>query len=222
MLMGDNRLAIIMLGPPGAGKGTQARILSDALKLPHISTGDMLREALKNQTDLGKKIQTYMDSGSLVPDGLVDAMVVERLNQEDCVRGFLLDGYPRNLAQAQVLQAFLDEAGTKTLTIGVEVEDGVLIQRLSSRWTCPRCGKMFNAQLNLDKVNGKCDECDEPLVQRNDDKAEVIAKRLQIYHKQTQPLVRYYKEQGAYIQVNGARPIDEVFDGILNIITTYR
>jgi adenylate kinase len=163
-----------------------------------------------------------MDSGSLVPDGLVDAMVVERLSHEDCGGGFLLDGYPRNLAQAQVLQAFLDQSGTKTLTIGVEVEDGILIQRLSSRWTCPRCGKMFNAELDPDKANGKCDECNTLLIQRNDDKAEVIAKRLQVYHKQTQPLIRYYKEQGAYIQVNGARPIDKVFENILNVIANYR
>ncbi len=219
--MKGNRFAIIMLGPPGAGKGTQARMLSDSLKLPHISTGDMLRLALKNQTELGKKAYQYMDSGALVPDDLVDAMVAERFSQRDCRQGFIVDGYPRTIEQAQFLKALSEKSGMKILTIGIEVADSILIKRLSSRWTCSGCGKMFNSRLDAAKANGKCDECGAGLNQRKDDNEEVIAKRLQVYHKQTQPLILYYKELGAYIQMNGARPINEVFNGMLNLITNY-
>jgi adenylate kinase len=207
-----------MLGPPGAGKGTQARMLSESLKLPHISTGDMLREAMKNQTELGKKVQAYMDSGALVPDGLVDAIIVERIGSEDWSRGFILDGYPRTIQQAQVLQALLDENGRKILTVGVEVSDSILIKRLSARWTCPKCGKMFNAQLDPDKINGRCDECSANLVQRKDDTEEVISKRLQVYHKETHQLIRHYQDQGVYIKIDGNLPIGEVFDNIVNLI----
>jgi adenylate kinase len=216
--MKGDKLAIIMLGPPGAGKGTQARMLSESMNLPHVSTGDMLREALKNQTELGKKVRQYMDSGALVPDRLVDAIVVERLGQEDCLNGFILDGYPRTIPQAQVLQAFLDQSGKKVLTLGVEVEDSALIKRLSDRWTCPNCDKMFNAELDPGKISGHCDECGSDLVQRKDDTAEVIAKRLQVYHTNTQPLIRYYKDQGAYETVDGSRPISEVFNLIINLV----
>jgi adenylate kinase len=217
----DKGLAIVMLGAPGAGKGTQARMLSESLKLPHISTGDMLREALKNQTELGKKAQQYMDSGALVPDRLVDAILVERLGREDCSRGFILDGYPRTIAQAQALQALLDEKGLKVLTIGMEVNYSVLIKRLSARWTCPKCGKMFNAQLDPDKINGWCDKCNANLLQRKDDTEEVIANRLQVYHSQTQPLIRYYQDQGFYVKVDGNRPINDVFDNIVGLIANH-
>jgi adenylate kinase len=216
--MKNNRLAIIMLGPPGAGKGTQARMMSEALKFPHISTGDMLREALKNQTELGKKAKAFMESGGLVPDELVDAIVAERLKREDCDQGFILDGYPRTIAQAQSLRALFDKDGTNILTLGVEVADSVLIKRLSSRWTCPRCSKMFNANLDPSKVNGKCDECGTALVQRKDDTAEVIAERLEVYHKTTKPLIRYYQEQNAYIEVDGDRAVDKIFDSIIGVV----
>jgi adenylate kinase len=207
-----------MLGPPGAGKGTQARMMSEALKFPHISTGDMLREALKNQTELGKKAKAFMESGGLVPDELVDAIVAERLKREDCDQGFILDGYPRTIAQAQSLRALFDKDGTNILTLGVEVADSVLIKRLSSRWTCPRCSKMFNASLDPSKVNGKCDECGTALVQRKDDTAEVIAERLEVYHKTTKPLIRYYQEQNAYIEVDGDRAVDKIFDSIIGVV----
>jgi adenylate kinase len=216
--MKNDRLAIIMLGPPGAGKGTQARMMSEKLKVPHISTGDILREALKNQTELGKKAKAYMESGGLVPDELVDAIVAERLARPDGAKGFILDGYPRTINQAEFLRTLLERDGTKILTIGVEVSDGVLIDRLSSRWTCPKCQKMFNSKLDPSKAGGKCDECGTALVQRKDDKPEVIADRLQVYHKTTQPLIRYYQDRGSYVEVNGDRPVDEILKSIMGII----
>jgi adenylate kinase len=217
--MKDNRLAIIMLGPPGAGKGTQARMMGESLKFPHISTGDMLREALKNQTELGKKAKEYMESGALVPDELVDAIVAERLARQDCSRGFILDGYPRTIPQARFLQSLFDKDKTRVLSIGVEVADDVLIKRLSSRWTCPKCSKMFNANLDPGKAGGACDECGTKLVQRKDDTAEVIAERLQVYHRSTQPLIQHYREQGSFVEVDGDRPVDEIFGSIMKIIT---
>lgn len=213
-----NRLAIIMLGPPGAGKGTQARLISENLSYPHISTGDMLREALKNETELGKKAKEYMESGALVPDELVDAIVAERLKRADCGSGLILDGYPRTISQAEALQSIFDGDGSRALTIGVEVEDGILIERLSSRWTCPKCGKMFNANLDPSKVNGTCDACGAELVQRKDDTKEVIAERLQVYHKATSPLIEHYKGKGLYFGVDGNQPIDTICETIMNRI----
>ncbi len=207
-----------MLGPPGAGKGTQARMISESLKFPHVSTGDMLREALKNQTELGKKAQAFMEKGALVPDDLVDAIVAERLGREDCRRGFILDGYPRTIPQAEFLRSQLGRDGTRILTLGVEVEDSILIGRLSSRWTCPKCGKMFNAHLDASKIGGRCDECGTALIQRKDDTAEVISERLHVYHKTTRPLIQYYQERGAYVKVDGDRPVNEIFGTIIGII----
>ncbi len=219
--MKKHRLAIIMLGPPGAGKGTQARMMSESLKIPHISTGDMLREALKNQTELGKKAKAFMESGALVPDELVDAIVAERLGRKDCRRGFILDGYPRTIPQAEFLRSIFDKDETKAVTIGVDVPDSELIKRLSSRWTCPKCGKMFNANLDPSKAGGRCDECGAALVQRKDDTAELIAERLQVYHKATRPLIQYYRDGGAYAEVNGDGPADEIFRSIIGIIRKY-
>ena len=219
--MKNQRLAVIILGPPGAGKGTQAQRMSGALKFPHISTGDMLREALKNETELGKKAKAFMNSGALVPDELVDAMIAERLACKDCGRGFILDGYPRTIPQAEFLRSMLEKDQTKILTIGVEVSDGVLIDRLSSRWTCPKCGKMFNSKLDPSKAGGKCDECSTALVQRKDDTVEVIAERLQVYHKATQPLIRYYQDRGSYTEIDGDRPLDEIFRSVMDRITNY-
>jgi adenylate kinase len=216
------RLAIIMLGPPGAGKGTQARIIGEKLNIPHISTGDMLREALKNETELGKKAKAFMNSGALVPDALVDAIVDERLAREDCSRGFILDGYPRTIEQAEFLRSILQKNSARVLTVGVEVDDLVLIERLSSRWTCPKCGKMFNGSLDPPKRGGRCDECDTILTQRKDDAADVVAERLQVYHHTTQPLIRYYREQGTYYKVNGDQPVAAVFDTVMNIIAEHQ
>ncbi len=220
--MQNKRLAIIMLGPPGAGKGTQARMMSDKLKFPHISTGDMLREALKNQTELGRKAQAYMESGGLVPDELVDAIVAERLAREDCAKGVILDGYPRTIPQAETLQSLFDRDGTRILTMGVEVDDRVLLERLSSRWTCPKCGKMFNAALDPSKAGGQCDECRSSLIQRKDDTKEVIAERLQVYHRTTRPLIQHYQRHSSYIGVNGDGTVDEIFRSIMDSIKNYK
>lgn len=221
LLMKDGRVAIIILGPPGAGKGTQARMIREALSIPHISTGDMLREALRTQTELGKKAQGYMESGALVPDELVDAIVVERLGRDDCAKGFILDGYPRTIAQAQYLQSLFEKNGTRIMCLGVRVRDNVLIERLATRWTCSKCGKMYNASMDPDKIGGRCGKCGSELVKRKDDAADVIAERLQVYHTTTQPLIRYYQEKREYIEVDGEKPITAVFRTIIDIIGNY-
>jgi adenylate kinase len=214
----DGRIAIIMIGPPGAGKGTQARMIGEALKCPHISTGDMLREALKGKTELGKRAEHFMESGGLVPDELVNGLIAKRLGFEDCRRGFILDGYPRAIPQAEFLQSLFAKDNTTVFTIGIEVEDRILIERLSSRWTCSKCGKIFNAYLDSGKAGGRCDECGTALIQRKDDAAEVIAERLQVYYRTTRPLIQYYRKQDAYIAVDGDKPADEVFSAILGIL----
>jgi adenylate kinase len=216
--MNKQRLGIVLLGPPGAGKGTQARRISEELKIPHISTGDMLREALQNRTELGSKARAYVESGALVPDELVDAIVAERLARTDCGSGFVLDGYPRTIRQAECLQSLLDKDGTRLLTVGVEVKDDVLVGRLSSRWTCPKCGKMFNANLDPGKARGRCDECRTPLIQRKDDTAEVINERLHVYHRTTRPLIRYFQDRDAYVEIDGDRPVEDVFNSIIGAI----
>jgi adenylate kinase len=214
----DGRVAIIVLGPPGAGKGTQARMIGEALKCPHISTGDMLREALNGKTELGLRAEHFMESGALVPDDLVNDLIARRLGFEDCRRGFILDGYPRAIPQAEFLQSLFARDNTSVLTVGIEVEDRILIERLSSRWTCSKCGKMFNAYLDSGKAGGRCDECGAALIQRKDDAAEVIAERLQVYYRSTKPLIQYYTKQDAYLAVDGDKPAGEVFSAIIGIL----
>jgi adenylate kinase len=212
------RIAVIILGPPGAGKGTQARKICESLKYPHISTGDMLREVMNSDTDLGRKAKEFMSAGNLVPDDLVDAIVAERLGREDCRQGFVLDGYPRTIAQAEFLRSLFAKDGTSTLILGIEVEDNESVERLSSRWTCPTCRKTFSARLDSSKAGSRCDECGGELVQRKDDAAGVIAERLQVYHKVTKPLIQYYREQDTYIPIDGKRTAKEVFSAIAGIL----
>ncbi len=207
-----------MLGPPGAGKGTQARRIADALAFPGISTGDMFREELKGQTDLGKKAQAYMESGALVPDEIVDAMVRARLAREDCRRGFILDGYPRTLEQAEFLQGLLAAEKAKAVTIGLQVEDELLVERLAARLTCPNCGKMFNSKFSPSKAGDRCDACGTVLVLRKDDSPEVVRERLAVYRRQTKPLIRYYKDRSLYFEVRGDDPADAIFGNILRIV----
>jgi len=196
-------------------------MMSEELKFPHISTGDMLRDALKNQTELGEKAKGFMNTGALVPDELVDAIVAERLIREDCRRGFILDGYPRTIPQAEFLRSIFEKDQTEVLTIGVEVGDEVLVKRLSSRWTCPKCGKIFNANLNRGRVGGACEECGAALIQRKDDKAEVVAERLQVYHRTTEPLIQYYRDRGSYVEIDGEGSVDEIFGSVMGVIKNY-
>jgi adenylate kinase len=214
-------LALLLFGPPGAGKGTQARRISAALEIPTISTGDMLREALKSQTELGKKAKSYVESGGLVPDDLVSAMVKERIGREDCASGFILDGFPRTISQAEFLQALFDETGQKSLTIGIQVGDSLLIDRLAGRLTCPQCGKMFHQKFTPSKTGDRCDECGAALILRKDDTAEVIEERLHVYHKTTKPLIQYYQGLGTYIEVDGEKSVDEIFAAIVEIVKAH-
>jgi adenylate kinase len=194
-------------------------MMSEALNIPHISTGDMLREALREQTELGKKAKTFMEVGALVPDKLVDEMVAERLDRKDCRRGYILDGYPRTIPQANFLQSIFAKNGACAMSIGVELADELLIGRLSSRWTCPQCGKMFNASMDPGKIDGQCDECSSRLTKRKDDMAEVVAERLKVYHKTTQPLLEHYRAQGLYFRVDGEKSVKEIFESIMKKIT---
>jgi adenylate kinase len=221
MVSKDGKLALLLFGPPGAGKGTQARRVSVALEIPTISTGDMFRENLKNQTELGKTAKSYMESGGLVPDDLVSAMVKERIARADCARGFILDGYPRTISQAEFLQALFDETGQKSLTIGVQVGDESVIERLAGRLTCPKCGKMFHQKFTPSKAGDNCDECGTGLILRKDDTADVIRERLQVYHKTTKPLIQYYKNLGTYAEVDGEKGVDEIFNSIVEVIKAH-
>lgn len=211
-------IAVILLGPPGAGKGTQARRLGEALNFPSISTGDMFREELNNQTELGKRAQAYMESGRLVPDEVVDAMVEARLSRRDCEHGFILDGYPRTIYQAKFLQGLMGGEDAQILTIGIHVEDEVLVDRLSSRWTCPNCGKMFNAKSSPSEAGDRCDACGTILRQRKDDSPAVVRERLRVYRRETKPLIAHFQERGSYVEVNGADAVDTIFENILQVV----
>ncbi len=213
-----SRLALILFGPPAAGKGTQARKVGAALGLPVISTGDILREAVRNQTGLGEEARRYMESGALVPDELVDAIVKERLQREDCARGFILDGYPRTVHQAVFLEGVFKAEELKIQVVGIDVADDVLIRRVAGRRSCPKCAKVFNFATTPGTGAAVCDECGTPLVSRADDSAEVVEQRLKVYHRQTQPLVDYYQGRGLYTQINGDRPVDEVNESILKVV----
>ena len=213
-----NRTAIILLGPPGAGKGTQARRLGETVNFPDISTGDMFREELKNQTELGRKARSYMESGGLVPDEVVDQMVRSRLSRKDCEVGFILDGYPRTIRQAEFLQGLLTGEGARVLVLGIHVDDDVLVERLSARLTCPRCGKMFNTKFSPSQAGENCDACGARLTLRKDDSPEVVRERLAVYRRETEPLVRYYREQGLYVEINGNDSPEAIFGNVLQIV----
>ena len=220
--MNDLKIAIVMLGPPGAGKGTQARLLCETLNFAHISTGDMLRTAIKNGTEEGEQAKTFIDAGQLVPDELVDVIVKERLRQPDCEHGFILDGYPRTLPQADTLQGILEQDDILLLTIGIKIPDEVLMARLGSRWMCPNCNRTFSEQLSSGKLKGFCDKCDVKLMHRADDADEVIAARLNVYHEQTEPLIRYYQEKGTYIPIDGDQLPAKIFYAIRDVVEERR
>lgn len=212
-------MKIVMLGAPGAGKGTQARMISEKYGIPQISTGDIFRANIRNQTELGKKAKSYMDQGLLVPDELTLDLVVDRLAQDDCSNGYILDGFPRTIPQAEALTFALKSQKTKIdFAIDVEVPDDNIVQRMSGRRACPGCGATYHIRYNPPVSDNICDECGTELIQREDDKAETVQKRLDVYHKKTQPLIEYYREQGCMYSVDGTRPMEDVFEDICKIL----
>ncbi len=212
-------MKIIMLGAPGAGKGTQAKMLADKYMIPHISTGDIFRANIKNGTELGQKAKTYMDQGLLVPDELVCDLVVDRVQQDDCSKGYILDGFPRTIPQAEALDAALSKLGAKIdYAINVEVPDENIVNRMSGRRACVACGATYHIVHNPTKVEGVCDRCGKELILRDDDKPETVTKRLNVYHEQTQPLIDYYTKQGALVEVDGTMNMDDVFNAIVKIL----
>ncbi len=210
---------IIMLGPPGAGKGTQAKMLVEGLGIPQISTGDMLRAAVKDGTELGKKAKEYMDAGKLVPDEVVIGIVKERLAQPDCEKGFILDGFPRTIPQAEALDRVLEELGKRIdYVINVAVPNEELITRLTGRRTCRQCGAMYHVVFNPPREEGRCDKCGGELYQRDDDKEETIRQRLEVYEAQTAPLIEYYERKGVLYNVDGTGAIEEIFQSVLEVL----
>ena len=212
-------MKIIMLGAPGAGKGTQAKKIAAKYGIPHISTGDIFRANIKEGTELGKKAKTYMDQGLLVPDELVVDLVVDRLSQADCKKGYVLDGFPRTIPQAESLDAALAKIGEKMeYAIDVDVPDENIINRMGGRRACVGCGATYHVEFNPAKVEGICDVCGEKLILRDDDKPETVQKRLRVYHEQTQPLIDYYTKAGILKEVDGTVDMEDVFRNIVQIL----
>ena len=212
-------MKIIMLGAPGAGKGTQAKKIADKYQVPHISTGDIFRANIKNGTELGMKAKTYMDQGLLVPDELVVDLVVDRLAQEDCVNGCVLDGFPRTIPQAECLDEALAAKGEAIdYAVDVDVPDENIINRMSGRRACVACGATYHIVHIPTKVEGVCDRCGESLILRDDDKPETVKKRLDVYHAQTQPLIDYYTSKNVLKTVDGTQDMEAVFQAIVDIL----
>ena len=212
-------MKIIMLGAPGAGKGTQAKKIAEKYSIPHISTGDIFRANIKNNTELGKKAKTYMDKGELVPDELVVDLIMDRFQDADCANGYVLDGFPRTIPQAEALdKALAANNEAVDFAINVEVPDENILNRMSGRRACVGCGATYHIQFNAPKVEGVCDTCGEKLILRDDDKPETVKNRLSVYHEQTQPLIDYYTGQGVLKTVDGTKNLDEVFGDIVKIL----
>ena len=212
-------MKIIMLGAPGAGKGTQAKMIAEKCGIPHISTGDILRANIKNGTELGAKAKEYMDKGLLVPDELVCDLVVDRIQQADCEKGYILDGFPRTIPQAEALEAALNAIEQKLdYAIDIDVPDENIINRMSGRRACVGCGATYHVVFNPTKVEGKCDVCGESLILRDDDKPETVKKRLDVYHTQTQPLIDFYSARKVLVEVDGTQSMDKVFEDIMKIL----
>ena len=207
---------IVLLGAPGAGKGTQAKILAQKLGLPHISSGDIFRENLKNNTELGRLAREYMSKGELVPDDVTIAMIRERLSRPDCAQGAILDGFPRTPAQAEALDAMLQELGGKVDVVPfIHVPEEVLVERLSGRWICRANGHIFHEKFNPPKVPGVCDYDGSELYQREDDRPEVVRERIRVYYEQTAPLIEYYRQRGLLREIDGTQPIEQVTEALL-------
>ncbi|EIN8846811.1 adenylate kinase [Listeria monocytogenes] len=215
-------MKLVLMGLPGAGKGTQAEQIVEKYNIPHISTGDMFRAAMKNNTELGRKAKSFMDNGDLVPDEVTNGIVRERLSEDDAKDGFLLDGFPRTVEQAQELENILSDLGTELdAVINIDVEKDVLMKRLTGRWICRTCGKTYHEIYNPPKVAGKCDLDGGELYQRDDDKKETVEKRLNVNMKQTKPLLDFYSEKGKLHNINGEQDIKDVFVDLEKILTSF-
>ncbi|EJE7235399.1 adenylate kinase [Clostridium botulinum] len=212
-------MRVILLGPPGAGKGTQAKLISEKFSIPHISTGDIFRANIKEKTPLGIEAKRYIDNGQLVPDEVTIGIVKDRLTKDDCDNGFLLDGFPRTVAQAEALDEFL-KGIDKDLDVAllIKVPEEFILERMTGRRVCTSCGASYHIRFNPPKIEGKCDICDNELIQRKDDTEATVKERLEVYSKQTYPLINYYKDNGIISEVNGTESIDEVFGNISNIL----
>lgn len=212
-------MKIIMLGAPGAGKGTQAKMIAEKYGIPHISTGDIFRANIKNGTELGKEAKQYMDQGLLVPDELTVKILLDRVAQPDCANGYVLDGFPRTIPQAEVLDKALDELGDKIdFAINVEVPDENIIRRMGGRRACLSCGATYHIEHIPPKQEGVCDTCGKELVLRDDDKPETVQNRLEVYHNQTQPLIEFYNAKGVLRNVDGTVDMKDVFAAITKIL----
>lgn len=212
-------MKIVMLGAPGAGKGTQAKMIAAKYGIPHISTGDIFRANIKNGTELGRKAKEYMDQGALVPDSLTLELIMDRFQQPDCANGYVLDGFPRTIPQAEALtEALKSENSSLDFAINVEVPDSNIVNRMSGRRACVACGGTYHILYNPTSKEGICDACGGELMLRDDDKPETVAKRLDVYHTQTQPLIDYYAGQGILKEVDGTRDVAEVFQDIEAIL----
>ena len=212
-------MKIIMLGAPGAGKGSQASRIAKEYQLPHISTGDIFRANLKEETELGKRAKSFMDKGELVPDDITIAMLLDRIHKEDCKNGYILDGFPRTIPQAEALKEALAKKDEKIdLALDVEASDELIIKRMAGRRTCPACGAIYHIVTLPPKTEGICDRCGADLIQRKDDNEETVKNRLKIYHEITEPLISYYKKEGILEEIDGAEDLDKVFEKVKTII----
>ncbi|HEY4691213.1 MAG TPA: adenylate kinase [Anaerolineae bacterium] len=214
---------VLLFGPPGVGKGTQAKLLAEKLGLPHAATGDLFRDHIKRETELGKLARHYMDRGELVPDEITIGMLTERVDQPDARNGVLLDGFPRTVAQADALANILAERGEGVrVVLFISAPNDVLLERLASRWTCSQCGAIYNMLSNPPRVAGVCDRCGGQVVQRADDQPDVQRKRINVYLEQTMPLINYYRERGLLVEIDGRNSIEGVQQAILDAIARFK
>ncbi len=216
-------MQILLMGPPGAGKGTQAVKLVEKFKIPQIATGDMFRAAVKEGTELGKKAKACMDAGTLVPDEVTVGIVRERLAKNDCKNGFILDGFPRTVEQAKALEKILSDLNLKlTKVLNIHVPAEKLIERAVGRRICKNCGATYHVKFNAPKVNDECDKCGGQLYQRADDNEQTMTKRLSVYEDSTRPLIDYYKNVGLYVEIDGTKPIDKVTEELENVLLSVK
>lgn len=213
---------VILLGAPGSGKGTQAKMLSQEMGLPHISTGDLFRENLSQGTPLGKKVKGYIESGNLVPDEIVIDMLKERVAAPDCHSGFILDGFPRSIPQAEALDKELKKGNPNIIALNIAVDDEKIVKRIVGRRSCSECGAIYHVEFSPPSTSGVCDKCKGILQQRSDDKADVVLERLRVYHSQTQPLEDYYAKMGIFKSVDGDQPPQQVFTALLSAVKENR